>query len=155
VENFSIRRAASKEDWACAETLVDAYADEIQVDLSFQGFSNERVNLAEAYSAPGGLWLAMRARQAAGCVALRRHTQGYAELKRLFVLPVARGQGIGQALVQRAVAEARTAGMAGVRLDTLLDMKGAQAVYRRLGFRQVPAFGGEALPGTQFYGLTF
>ncbi len=57
------------------------------------------------------------------------------ELKRLFVTPAARGQGIGEALVQAALERARQRGYLRACLDTApADMAAAVRLYQRLGF---------------------
>ncbi|GAM91428.1 hypothetical protein ANO11243_094780 [Dothideomycetidae sp. 11243] len=72
--------------------------------------------------------------RAVGVVALRPLSKSEAELKRLYVLPSARGSGAGEALVVAALEYARSAGYRCVRLDTLPDMHGALRMYARLGF---------------------
>jgi ribosomal protein S18 acetylase RimI-like enzyme len=71
-----------------------------------------------------------------GCAALREAPGAdAAELKRFYVAPEARGRGLGQALLDTAIAEARSRGFTRLILDTLEDrMAGAIALYRRAGF---------------------
>ena len=38
-----------------------------------------------------------------------------------------------------------------LRLDTLVTMRPAQALYERLGFTEIPPYGSKYLPGTRFY----
>ena len=73
-----------------------------------------------------------------------------AELKRLYVRPSARGAGLGAALTSEALKLAREAGFTRIRLDTLPTMAGAQAIYRRLGFREIAPYGVHPIPGTVF-----
>jgi GNAT superfamily N-acetyltransferase len=60
-----------------------------------------------------------------------------AEIKRLFLRPAARGLGLGRSLASRAVAEARGLGATRILLDTGVWMTEAQALYRRMGFREI------------------
>jgi ribosomal protein S18 acetylase RimI-like enzyme len=147
---FAIRPIVSPNDLATARTLFREYADSIGVDLCFQDFETELATLPGAYHPPrGALLLAEHAGEATGCVALRAlEPPAIAELKRLYVRPSARGSGLGAALTREAMNLAREAGYARIRLDTLPTMAGAQAIYRRLGFREVAPYGAHPIPGT-------
>ena len=64
-----------------------------------------------------------------------------AHLLNLAVDPQAGGQGLGTALLARAVTEARMAGCRIMRLTTHRDMTDTQAFYRRLGWQEDGAEG--------------
>jgi ribosomal protein S18 acetylase RimI-like enzyme len=74
-------------------------------------------------------------------------------MKRLYVRPAHRKSGLGQQLVQAVIEAARRAGHRELRLDTLASMASAQALYRRLGFVEIPPYNTAHLPGTRFYSL--
>jgi len=76
-----------------------------------------------------------------GCVAMVARP-GYAEVKRLLVLPEARGLGIGRQLMARLESDARARGLDLIRLETGPALTAAMALYTRLGYRPCPAFGG-------------
>lgn len=149
---FAIRRIDSPGDLATARTLFREYADSIGVDLCFQDFETELATLPGAYRPPhGALLLAEGGGEAAGCVALRPlEPPAVAELKRLYVRPGARGVGLGAALTAAALKLAREAGYARIRLDTLPTMAAAQALYRRLGFREIPPYRLNPIPGALY-----
>jgi GNAT superfamily N-acetyltransferase len=86
----------------------------------------------------GAVLLAMTETQVAGCALLLPVEDGIAEVRRLFVRPALRGQGIGRALMQAAIDTAQKAGHHTLRLETLEAMHEAMALYRRLGFVEVP-----------------
>ena len=65
---------------------------------------------------------------------LRRSEDGIAELKRVYVRTAGRGQGLGEAIARRLVADARAFGYRRVRLDTLPFMGAAQGLYEAMGF---------------------
>ncbi len=68
---------------------------------------------------------------------------GYAEVKSMFVDPVARGQGIAAALLDRLVAEAQARGLI-LRLETGPLNTEAMRLYERHGFARRGAFGAYA-----------
>jgi putative acetyltransferase len=75
-------------------------------------------------------------------------------MKRLYVRGEARGQGVGRALAEAAVDFAKAAGYRTMFLDTLPAMATAQTLYRQLGFREVPPYRYNPVPGTSFMELT-
>ncbi|MGO9828843.1 MAG: GNAT family N-acetyltransferase [Myxococcaceae bacterium] len=152
--SFEVRRC-QPDDWALARGHFEAYATALGVDLSPQGFAEEMADLERAYPPPGGVWLAAHAGRVVGSVALRPLSAGLSELKRLYVLPVARRRGVGRALVQTALGAAHQAGLQAVRLDTLSGMHGAQRLYRALGFRPIAPYREPLLPGSQCFELVF
>jgi len=84
----------------------------------------------------GRMWLAYDgAGEAIGCVALRPMADaGACELKRLFVKPVHRGEGVGRALAAQAIDQARGMGYALMRLDTGTFLEPSLRLYASLGF---------------------
>ena len=63
-----------------------------------------------------------------------------AEVKSMYVAPGARGQGIGRLLLGRLEGIAAEHGCRAVRLDTANHMTAAIALYRDLGYREIPAY---------------
>lgn len=137
-----------------ARALFREYAAAIGTDLEYQGFSAELAALPDPYVPPrGALLIARLDDEVAGCVGLRPIGDGVGEMKRLYVRPACRKYGLGQQLVQAVIDAARAAGHRELRLDTLASMTSAQALYRRLGFAEIPPYNATHLPGTRFYAL--
>ncbi|HEY9101485.1 GNAT family N-acetyltransferase [Chitinimonas sp.] len=78
--------------------------------------------------------------QAVGCAALVA-CEGYAELKRMYVTPAARGRGHAQALLAALEQQAGTLGLSRVRLETGIRQPEAINLYRRQGYTDCPPFG--------------
>ncbi|MGH9721804.1 MAG: GNAT family N-acetyltransferase [Bryobacteraceae bacterium] len=111
----------------------------------FQGFQSELDALPGAYAAPlGRLLLATIDGEAAGCIALRPVDETRCEAKRLYVRPKFRGSGLGRALLERIIEEARAAGYKELIGDTLPVMDRALVLYDRIGFERVAARSGGA-----------
>ncbi len=75
-----------------------------------------------------------------GMVFLRKSGPEAMEVKRLYVLPEARGTGAGRALVATALDAARGAGVSAVRLDSTRNLEAAIALYRTFGFMERPPY---------------
>jgi GNAT superfamily N-acetyltransferase len=134
--------------------LFEEYAAWIGLDLSFQGFAAELASLPGPYVPPRGrLLLALAGGEAAGCVALRPLDSGVCEMKRLYVRPPFRGQGLGKLLAERIVEEARAIGYLKMKLDTLPFMQPAIRLYESLGFSSCTAYYATPLPDTVFMEL--
>ena len=137
-----------------ARQLFEEYQAGLKLDLSFQGFQAELQGLPGQYAPPDGLLLiAYHGGVGVGCVALRSLEPGVCEMKRLYLRPEARGTGAGRRLADRVIREARRLGYVRMLLDTLPTMLGAQALYRSLGFVEVPAYRYNPVVGTLYMGL--
>ena len=148
-------QAVSAEQVEQARQLILEYADSLGFSLDFQHFDDELKNLPGAYAPPRGrLLLAFQQGRAAGCVALRPLDRQIAEMKRLYVHPDYRGKGVGRALVDGVIAEARSIGYERMRLDTIeSSMTDAIALYRRKGFREIAAYRTNPIAGALYLEL--
>jgi GNAT superfamily N-acetyltransferase len=138
-----ITLANSDSDIETVRRLFRAYAESLPFSLDFQGFQAELAGLPAPYNPPAGcLLIARRGSAAVGVVGLKPLAERIAEIKRLYVVPGARGTGLGRELAERALAEARVKGYERVRLDTHRPSMGAaMALYRDLGFVEIPPYG--------------
>jgi putative acetyltransferase len=149
-----VRQAETAHDVAGVRTLYREYADWIGVDLSYQGFAEELASLPGVYAPPRGrLLLAESGNAIAGCVALRPLDARVCEMKRLYVRPGFRGQGLAKGLVRRVLEEARAIRYTTLRLDTLPFMTEAMRLYEALGFHRCGAYYETPIQGTVFMEL--
>ena len=84
------------------------------------------------------------------CGGLKRLADGTAEIKRMFVVPEARGQGVARELLAALESTAAELGYEVVRLDTGPRQPHAQALYESTGYRPIPNF--NANPVATFWG---
>jgi GNAT superfamily N-acetyltransferase len=137
----------------CRELFVE-YQQGLGVSLCFQKFDRELAELPAAYARPRGrLLLARVAGEPAGCVALRPLAPDIAEMKRLYVRPDYRGMGLGRALAECLIDEARALGYATLKLDTLPSMARAWRLYAELGFADTPPYNDNPVDGVRFLAL--
>jgi putative acetyltransferase len=105
--------------------LIDRYFDAAD-------FEHELAGLPGKYAPPNGcLLIAHEGGNPAGCVALRDLGDGICEMKRMFVPEAFRGAGVGRALSDRVIAEAKAAGYVSMRLDTSKRQDEAMRLYER------------------------
>jgi DNA-binding MarR family transcriptional regulator len=85
-----------------------------------------------------------------GCVGLKGTNRGYAEIKRLWVAPAARGLRLGRHLMDAAEDAARGLGIALLRLDTNSALPEAGQLYRTTGWTEIPRFNDDPYPDLFF-----
>lgn len=102
--------------------------------------SNHLLDLASLEAPNARFFVARVEGRAVGCVALRL-AEGYGELKRMFVLPEARGRQVGRRLLERVEAELLAHGLDLLRLETGGRQPEAVALYRAAGFVERGPFG--------------
>lgn len=153
---MELQHVSTDEQIQQVRELFGEYAASLGFDLGFQNFAAELENLPGAYAAPTGcLLLAIHEGQPVGCVGLRPLGTGICEMKRLYVRPQFRGLGAGQALARAIVQQARTLGYKRMRLDTLVSLDKAQALYENLGFVDIAPYGTNPLEGVRYMELVF
>jgi C_GCAxxG_C_C family probable redox protein len=146
--DLRLRLARSAMDYTMAHFLLQEYGASLDFSLCFQDFAGELQELSSVYYEPRGAFLlAEQGGKLAGCVALRSLEPGIGEVKRLYVRPPHRGSGLGRALAEGILVRAAELGLGVVRLDTVPSMEAAIALYRSLGFKEIPPYRHNPLPG--------
>ena len=151
-QTAAILPAREADDIEAIADLFRAYAASLPVDLGYQNFEAELAKLPGKYAPPSGaLFLARDGGGVPiGCAAFRPLEEGVAEMKRLYVAPDGRGQGLGRLLADLVIEEAARAGYREIKLDTLPSMQAAIGLYRSCGFEPAPAYYDTPIEGTVF-----
>lgn len=150
----AVREASTEQDYLVARGLIEEYATSLGFDLGFQDFRGELASFPGSYAPPGGcVLLGEVGGNVCGCVALRPLAQGVCEMKRLYVRPACRGRGVGRALAEAVISQARRRGYSTMRLDTLSSMAEANALYQSLGFREAAPYRYNPIEGARFFAL--
>jgi epoxyqueuosine reductase QueG/predicted GNAT family acetyltransferase len=151
---LKILKVETGKDIETVTNLFEEYADSLGFDLCFQNFEEELAALPGEYAPPEGSLLLARYRDGiAGCVGLRKLSEGVCEMKRLYVKPRFRGLKIGRALAEAIIEKARNSGYTCMRLDTVPSMQAARALYVSLGFKEISAYRYNPIEGTVFMEL--
>ncbi len=155
LKGLAFAQANSDQQIAQARELFLEYAQSLGFSLCFQNFDKELAELPGDYAPPDGrLLLAEFEGQLAGCVALHMLEPGVCEMKRLYLRPQFRGKGLGRALADRIITEARQIGYQRMRLDTVEPvMKDAVAMYRKIGFREIAPYCENPISGALYMEL--
>jgi ribosomal protein S18 acetylase RimI-like enzyme len=149
---IEVLTAESPEAVEAVQFLVLSHANALRGHPGAEQVLAEVESLPGPYAPPRGrLYLAKLDSMPAGCVALRPLDGPLGEVKRMHVLTTARRNGVARALMQRLLADARQMGYQRIRLGTLADMTAAQALYRELGFVQIPKYRPEESVDTMFF----
>jgi GNAT superfamily N-acetyltransferase len=97
---------------------------------------------AAMFLPPDGVFLVVRDEgRAIGCGGVCRYDETRAELKRMYVVPEARGRGLGRELLVALEAEARRLGYAGIVLETGDRQPEALGLYESAGYERIPCYG--------------
>jgi enamine deaminase RidA (YjgF/YER057c/UK114 family)/GNAT superfamily N-acetyltransferase len=133
-----IAQAISEDNVTAVRELFEQYAQLRGSEFGGVNFEQEMAELPGPYSPAkqGRLLLATYEGEAAGCVGLLKRDDGGAEVKRLYVPPQYRGNGIGKMLVKEALAQAKELGYKRVVADTDLNMRVAMLIFDEHGFKQ-------------------
>jgi ribosomal protein S18 acetylase RimI-like enzyme len=93
------------------------------------------------------LYVAREGSSVLGCIALRLTTPPFAEVKRVYVVPAARGRGVAKAMMEAVEQVALARGLMTMRLDVRSDLVEARALYKRCGYSEVEPFNDDAYVG--------
>lgn len=134
-----IRRESFDSD--SARALADALEAELLATYDGEPGSG---GLPEAsiFEPPGGAFLVGRVRgEAVACGGIARYAETTAEIRRMYVVPEARGRGLSRLMLAALEDEALALGYSFVRLETGKLQAAAVGLYVSAGFGPIPRYG--------------
>lgn len=135
---FCVKDPGADSSHYCLEQYYQELAD------TFEGgfdVTRSRDPTPEQMMAPHGAFLvALSDGLPIGCVGLKGTGNGEAEIKRLWISPAARGQGLAYRLMDKVEVQARKLSITTLRLDTNRALSGAMHLYQRMGWTEIERF---------------
>lgn len=150
---IKLLEAKSDKEYKIAIKLFKEYASQIGVDLSFQHFDKEILEIEKQYSKPNGQIIIAydNAENPIGCFGIRKFADSICELKRMYLKKEVRGKGIGKKLLVKAIRSGKELNYKTMRLDTLPTMKSAIKLYKKIGFYEIDAYRFNPIEGTKYF----
>ena len=136
---LSIRRADLTSP--AAHVLITALNAELSGAYPEPGATHFGLDPADIAPERGAFLVAYLDGEAVGCGAMRLLDATTGELKRMYVTPAFRGNGVGRRLVEELEAEARRIGAERLVLETGARQAAALLLYERCGFTSIPLYG--------------
>jgi ribosomal protein S18 acetylase RimI-like enzyme len=116
---------------------------EFNIDVMLE---KDMKNLNKFMPPLGRLFLAFNDNRPAGIACIKALTPDTGEIKRMYVRPENRNQGLGCALLNRLLEESGRIGYERLRLDSAPFMTEAHTLYRTAGFTEIDAYEGTDIP---------
>jgi len=134
-----IRR--EKFDSEAARELADAL--EAELLATYDGVPGSGgLPAASIFEPPGGIFVVgWEDGEPVACGGIARYDGATAEIRRMYVVPEARGRGLSRRLLTALEDEARALGCSLVRLETGKLQTEAVGLYASAGFRLIPRYG--------------
>jgi len=131
-------REAAPADVPAVVGIVRGVLGEFEIPVEESAVADElgKVVAPEAGVDGGRLWVLVDRDAVVGCAAITPVRDGICELKRMYLLPERRGEGLGRKALEHALAYARERGFERVELETHTRMEKARAMYHRAGFQK-------------------
>jgi putative acetyltransferase len=140
---FSIRPVEPRDDAALARIIRKVMTEHGAVGEGFSIMDAEVDRMSGTYAAQGHRYRVVEKGGAVvgggGVGVLPGAPSDVCELKKMYLLPEARGNGAGFELLRRCLSDARDLGYRTCYLETLAAMTAARKLYERVGFKTIPA----------------
>jgi GNAT superfamily N-acetyltransferase len=151
----SIYQAETEEDqlqvrelfWEYLEWANERLNEEFGINLDIETMLEQGMAELQIFLPPHGrLLLATEGSKTAGIACMKKIREDVGEIKRMYVRPEYRGQGIGRVLLDALIAEAQQIGYPTLCLDSARFMKAAHSLYRSAGFQEIEPYPESEIP---------
>ncbi len=138
-----IRRIQSADDQAVADVIRRVMTEFGAVGEGFSIEDPEVDAMASAYAHPSAVFYVAEGQgEIVGCAGVAplvgvEQESGICELRKMYIVPEARGQGLGLLLAETLIVDAARLGFSKIYLETMSNMLAAQQLYEKLGFVQL------------------
>lgn len=129
-------RPAYAEDVDAIGVFLSEMLREFGLDLDHYGVDNDLLSFSESYS-NGYFGLIEEAGSIVGTYALYPMSETVAELRKMYLHPNLRGQGLGKQLLTFIEQIALEKSFTRIELETAADMKCARRLYEKKGYREI------------------
>ncbi|MGQ0827165.1 MAG: GNAT family N-acetyltransferase [Bacteroidota bacterium] len=136
-------RKIKKEDNPFIEKIIKSVFEEHGLNKPGTAYYDDCLKIMSVfYSVPGSIYYVGIVNEkiigGAGVYPTKGLPNGTCELIKMYLLPEARGKGVGKVLVNKCIEFAKTQGYKKMYLETMPEFKNAVRMYERSGFSLLP-----------------
>ena len=132
------------------EWLNDRLRHEYGIEFDVEAMVQSDLSDPYKFHPPHGRFYLARYRdEIVGVGCLKRLEPGVGEVQRMYVLPTYRGKGIGRAIINRLIDDARSIGYCLLRLESLKFLDAAHSLYRSVGFHEIDPYADNSMKSYQ------
>jgi GNAT superfamily N-acetyltransferase len=128
------------------ETIQRDYGIEFDVEAMVESDLSDQKKF---HPLEGRFYLALYGDKVAGVGCLKKLEEGVGEVQRMYVPPSFRGKGIGRAIVNRLIDDARSIGYHQLKLESLEFLAAAHSLYRSVGFQEIDRYADNSMRSYQ------
>ena len=158
MESVQFFQVESEEQKEQASTLIHEYLEwlnerirqDYNIEFDVMAMVHSDLENPRKFHPPEGrFYLVQYDGQIAGVGCLKRLDNEVAEIQRMYVHPAYRGKGIGRAIVNRLIEEARSMGYRQLKLESLEFLEAAHTLYRSAGFKEIDPYADNSMESYQ------
>ena len=158
MEEIQFHQVESEEQKQQAGALISEYLvwlnERIQrdyaIEFDVEAMVNSDLSDPDKFHPPDGrFYIVQYDGEIAGVGCLKRINGGVGEIQRMYVLPSFRGKGIGRAMTNRLIDDARSIGYRQLKLESLEFLEAAHSLYRSVGFHEIDPYSDNSMESYQ------